>query len=396
MMKAKTSTLTLFWIIAMTLSFAIFLLASMNGGYEGEQSKFFYDRGHWFLSDFSAPCAYVEDLNPYQAEIAAADRILPPLGFAMLYPFARIIKDAPSTTRNVWGAIYLTWCSIALFYTCQASYQGSKKLRFLALFPLFFSSVFLFALERGNVVILSVAFTFFFLRFYQSEQPFLKHAAFISLAVAAGMKVYPALFGVLLLYEKRYRDAFILLLYGLVIAMLPILFFEGGVLENLMAYLSNLALHAAKYKHRIYARFGLPYVGQPWYYTYFRALNLLSYVFTAMSLVFLPFYQRKWQKILVLCCILVLMPVSSVLYNGVYLLPVVMMILSDKERRLIDFVYVGLFVAMFAPYRLPLIGEQQSNYCLILIWLLLLAEGGLGFLRWWKERSANHRSGTVV
>lgn len=391
----RASRLSLLFVCLLALCVVAFLLAAMAGGFEGAQSWVFFGRGDDTFSDLIKPCQYMEGLNPYMGEGSQGDMILPPLGFMMLYPLAKIMQDAPSYYRFAWVGASMASSAILLFYACFSLYRGPSRLRPWVLLGLSFSSVFLYAFERGNAIVLSAFFVAVFLLYYDSEKPLLKHLAFLCLAIAAGMKIFPALFGLLLLYEKRYKDAALLVAYGVVLSLVPIFFFEGGAVANFEAFLSNLALHAAKFKHRIMPRFGLPYLGLPWYYTYLRSMEWLSYAMAGASLVFLPLYQRKWQKLLLLGCLAVMMPVSSSIYNALYLFPILMIFLGEERPRPLDYVYAALLALMLSPYQLPVIPNQQANYCLALVWLLLLGEGAWLGLRRLRGRRAKPEASPV-
>lgn len=83
------------------------------------------------------------------------------------------------------------------------------------------------AFERGNIIVLCAGLCLVFVLFYRSENKLLKEIALISLAIAAGLKLYPALLGVLLLSEKDWKAAIRTVIYGIAALILPIFAFEG-------------------------------------------------------------------------------------------------------------------------------------------------------------------------
>ncbi|MCD7765593.1 MAG: glycosyltransferase 87 family protein [Lachnospiraceae bacterium] len=98
------------------------------------------------------------------------------------------------------------------------------------------------ALERGNIVILAAGFSLFFVSFYRSDNKILKELALISLAAAAGLKVYPCLLGVLILKEKDFSAAIRTVLYGIAAFILPCFAFREG-LEAIPMWLTILINH---------------------------------------------------------------------------------------------------------------------------------------------------------
>ena len=81
----------------------------------------------------------------------------------------------------------------------------------------FLSGLMLFALERGNSILLAVVFLLVFLWGYQAENKIFQYLSFCALGAAAGIKISPALFGLILLSERRYKDAKISHRYGFIL-----------------------------------------------------------------------------------------------------------------------------------------------------------------------------------
>lgn len=79
----------------------------------------------------------------------------------------------------------------------------------------------LFAIERGNVIYLAGLFLMYFIAYCQSGNRVQREAALISLALSAGLKLYPAAFGILLLYQKRWKEAGRAVIYGILALVLP-------------------------------------------------------------------------------------------------------------------------------------------------------------------------------
>lgn len=86
-----------------------------------------------------------------------------------------------------------------------------------------------YAIERGNILLLSIPLCLFFIAFRNSKSWIIRELALLSLAVAAGLKLYPAFFGVLLLYDKKFFSAARTIFYGIMSIVLPALFFREGL-----------------------------------------------------------------------------------------------------------------------------------------------------------------------
>lgn len=85
----------------------------------------------------------------------------------------------------------------------------------------------LFTIERGNIIYIAFMFLLFFVVFYRSENRALRELSYAALALSAGIKLYPALFGILLLYDRRWKDALKTCIYGLIAIFLPEILFKN-------------------------------------------------------------------------------------------------------------------------------------------------------------------------
>ena len=85
----------------------------------------------------------------------------------------------------------------------------------------------LYALERGNVVVMVSALTCLYLYLYKNENRFLKEISLLSLSFAIGFKMYPAVFSVLLLSDKDYWGFIRVVIYSLIGFFAPLTLFGG-------------------------------------------------------------------------------------------------------------------------------------------------------------------------
>lgn len=93
-----------------------------------------------------------------------------------------------------------------------------------------FSPGFLWVFDRGNILVFSVLLVLYFVMFKDAKNVFLRETALIALALAAGLKLYPAFYGVLLLRDKKYLAAVRTILYGLLTVFVPLMFFTEGLM----------------------------------------------------------------------------------------------------------------------------------------------------------------------
>lgn len=92
---------------------------------------------------------------------------------------------------------------------------------------LIFSYAMLQSVEHGNVVIISFLFAMFFCVYYKSDNSVLCELSLICLGISFGFKLYPCVFGILLLKEKRYKDCIKAIVYAFLLTIVPMLLLDG-------------------------------------------------------------------------------------------------------------------------------------------------------------------------
>ena len=197
--------------------------------------------------DFFHSIEYTKGRSPYKL----FNTLYPPLANLLFYFLYRMI---PSWQYNQWAnnfydsismrgtssdlrvyqptlILYFAFIIIVsfLFISCCQKLINSEKQDNLSIFCALFSYGMLYAFERGNIIIISLIGVLFYLIHRNSNHRLLKELALIALAISAGLKVYPAVFGLLLLYDKKYKDAIKAALYGIIVFVLPVFAFKEKI-----------------------------------------------------------------------------------------------------------------------------------------------------------------------
>ena len=94
------------------------------------------------------------------------------------------------------------------------------------------------AIERGNISFLTAVMVLAALYLKDKESAVCREAALILIAMAAGLKLYPAIAGFIYIREKRWKEGVRLLIYGLIVFFVPFAF-VGGI-PALIRYLQVL------------------------------------------------------------------------------------------------------------------------------------------------------------
>lgn len=107
----------------------------------------------------------------------------------------------------------------------------------LCLLIIFSAAFVVGVIGRGSVVLIALVLLLIALLCYNADSKWKREVGMLCIAFAAGFKIYPAIFGLLYLFDKRYKEAARLVLYGLIVFFVPFAFF-GGV-DGLVQFFRN-------------------------------------------------------------------------------------------------------------------------------------------------------------
>ena len=122
----------------------------------------------------------------------------------------------------------------------KVSNLSSKNKKLLGL-ALLISMPVMFSFERGNQINLAFALTMFFVAYYNDERKNMKELALISLALSASLKLYPAVYGFILVKEKKWKETFRLFIYGVCAFFLPFLVYGRNAFRSFVECLLNFS-----------------------------------------------------------------------------------------------------------------------------------------------------------
>ena len=339
----------------------------------GEVNYFSYaDTG----MDFFNSVHYVHTNDPY----GQYGTIYPPLANLFFKGVYHLVPERQKDQWNVGGygsnifmrrsdQDYRSWMPtelLFLFFICGVSlltyivvinYDG---LRLKGLFAMAFilSYAYIYAVERGNIIILSMATALFFAAYYDSPKRWVRELALLSLAVSANLKLYPALIGILLLYERRWKDAVRSIIYGVLLFVLPCLVFENGLgnipicLNQIRGFASSVVANNNGTSFdkvlvsiiNIMERCTNTEISKVLYYKTAQMSNCVVFVLCTICGVIL---KKKWQK--VLSCVLGMILLSNQgIYGTVFLiLPAIVFFKEEPEfTRSIFLPFIGITLSL--------------------------------------------------
>ena len=366
---SKNPVFTLFATV-MVLMLLVFIIAAVITGGKSVANMFWANRFETF-SDYFDSIVYSSD-NPYTAGV-----IYPPL-ITVFYeiighfaiPFADPLfidptflefpfKELSLALRNSqMGLMSYLVITILTFYAVRrivSKLSEGKNINAEALFLLLaLSYPLLFAVERGNNVIIAVVFCFIFLMGYKSENKIIRYASYAALGVAAGIKIYPALFGLLILRDRKYREMLECVLVVAVIFFLPFLFTDGNpimMIENILDY--AVPESVAGFINLTQLTFAIFQTVLP-HGTVVLMSNIVVLTVTSLSVIIILFDRKMkpWKVIALIAFNIILGPGVGTQYLFVYVaIPLVYFLISEKEmtRENKFFLLCFIIVLMLVP-----------------------------------------------
>lgn len=384
----------------------------------------FTSRGEWVLSmlydgtskgelkyftDFSD--ILIPGSDPYTRVKTHYTSIYPPLISAIMAVLQRFIPSEymvdSMTIRNsqMGSMIYLFWTVfwMIMMYEVVLVYKKGQKAEKVLFFGAICSSYpMIHCLERGNVVFIVGILIAVYLYNYRAKSFWLRQLAFFSLSVAAGIKIYPAILGVLLIKEGRIKDVVNCLAMGIVVNLLPSVVFSTGfssiayMFINALAYVEGNTFiggkidlsHLLQIPREVF-RVSAEADPMQYYSQIIVGILLLSTIIVLWS------RMEDW-KIYMLCILdLILLASFSPYYYILYTIAPLMMFLdSNPKKNTFSVVYAVLFsgilmtfvsctkypVAVYAPTQSVWHMTLVTGFFLIIFEIVLLADGIIHFI----------------
>jgi hypothetical protein len=278
---------------------------------------------------------------------------------------------------------------------------GKYRLWFHLIF--IFSYPVVFAVDRGNYVLLTAALMALFLLQYINGKTFF---AALLLAFAVSLKYYFAVFGVLFVIDRKWRDACVAALFAAFLLCASLAFFDGGFLANLKGLYRNVMTYntvgqsermaeVLGHNTSIYALFDAPYCAAKKIYGKSSALlvplnskiKLLAnaILLLVVSLGFVPKIKLH-DKFLLLTAGMLLFPLMSGDYiMPAFFFPAVYWILSEPNDRVMPWL-AGLYVICKRYIPLYNHGDDFSVTIQAVLNPLVLL-GVIGYIVWARRRS---------
>jgi len=340
---------------SLTVLFLVLFFSNANG----QQANVFFLKTADYMMDLYNNVANSASRNFYhlgQIDPMAEEHLYPPLTYWMLYPLSKVSQPQ---SLEVATAQFFWFVVTALFFLLlyDAS-RGPKSCKLGVALSMVFSGLFICSFERGNLAVLSALLCGFFIFNYSSNNRLTRELSIAALSIAVALKGFPILLGLLLLFDRRYREAVQCAVYSLIAVLVPFLFVEGGF-ANIRVWIRNIGLNSTAYEFRGYPRFGFRY-----FFVYlpdfspampiYLVVKVVAFILIAIAVTTAIFHRVEWKRAAQLVLCIMLYPVNSGVYTGLLLFPVIILFLNCGASTRRDWVYLALVIFILNPVQYTL------------------------------------------
>lgn len=374
MRKSKIDSMKLFLIISLSMTILFVLVMLIGKGYGAEWLAM---EGNFDFSftDHFRHIAFASDMKNFYFN--TQDATFPPFAYLLYYLLYRINpsdwnvnqwKDCKDYQYNMVVYIMLIVLLVLFFkYIIDRQLKDySNETRFFFIIAVLLSApVMAGAIERGNISLLTALLILMALSLKDSEKAWQRELALIFIAMAAGIKLYPAIVGVIYIKEKRWKEAARLVVYGLAVFLVPFVFCGG--IAGLIQYLKILFFFEGQ-GYRSYTNirnyllavsdwFG-QYKNAAGFVKYFKIIENLYLIFCVISV-----FKTKieWKTALYPAGVMAIYVPYSYRYTAVYLIiPLVIYFMQKKEDQ--KTIYSILFSLVFSIPVYGLIFGMDANF----------------------------------
>lgn len=239
-MKKKISPINVFIIISsvsVIVSFFTFIFGNDTFSAVNATGGF-----HKLFNDFIFHLYYSNDLSTVYTK--SMHLCFPPLIYLFYHTLNLMLP--PQTGNDInYNAMYnicviyliIGFLLFAFIVRRFLKKQDDRKI-LLTIILLTLSSCFAFGvIQCANIAFFVVILLLFAVDFRESDSKVKQELAMIFIAIAAAVKIYPAVFGLLYLSERKYKEAVRLIIYGILFFAVPFAF-TGGI-DGFNLFLDN-------------------------------------------------------------------------------------------------------------------------------------------------------------
>ncbi len=327
----------------------------------------------------SGPSDRFRDFFEVNKEAAAGDSYLtgrcanyPPLAlliakFFALFTPSTLTDASPLITRDTASGMILFVIVFSSLYILTAycfydyfvkNLKGAGKNKIIVLFltvMLCTSYSLIFAVKRGNYIFIALVAFVFFVFTYRDH----KIISAVALAICACLKVYPVLFFLIFLLDKRFKAFFIGMATGIIGLFLPMLAFKGSVIQQFQGFMNgvlnfsstsqatkgevlfnHLEQHSNSFSNIFraipVAIFGIGDLSG-YQEKITHSLSIISTVMLVLlvliSIVSIIVVKQYWKRLFIVFAMICLIPSNTYDYMLIFAIPILVILLCEGEFK---------------------------------------------------------------
>lgn len=278
------------------------------------------------------------------------------------FPFGqRLAQSFTIFPHNIGLAVFFT--IFVSFFLC-VNYSNLKisikeqTIKNVFIFS-FLTYPFLFVVDRANIEVFVFIFLYMFIHFYRTQKILL---SIVFLSCAISMKLFPAVFVILLLSDRKYKEAVYTCFLVILISMLGYFSYDGNIVENIRAHMANLNWYSMVYSigneglyfgNSLWGPVKLMIIGSGIKCTPALATKVYSIsvmILFAIISVYIIFKEKIfWKKIALLVFSMNLFPFVSGDYKLIHIFLPLFLFINDENKNRFDWLYAVLFGLLMVP-----------------------------------------------
>jgi len=305
--------------------------------------------GGWHFQDYYRHLLFVAKPSELYIRATGEWGYVPPLLYCFYYLLYRLTSLPGLLPQNYLELMYsdhslTVFLYYLLFLVLGMAYgfslwkvqkSGKRLLACLLLSVPFFAG----GIERGNSIILVFVLLLISLKWKESNSPIKREGALLLIAICAGIKMYPAILGLIYLKEKRYHESVRLLIYGILFFFIPFAFVGGAqgfslwfshITDTMVTYYS---IGRIEYIKGLVATFAHLFFGHELLYLELVLPNL----FLIFMIVLFIISNNKYRSLFFLCAAMTFYPPNSVRYTlSLLALPLILFLMERGDDLIND------------------------------------------------------------
>ena len=256
--------------------------------------------------------------------------------------------------------MYFIILMVLFFYIIKNIVDGNKREKILIAFSFFVMAPVIFGIERGNSVISTLLFMLVFVFYYRDNRGWIREVAFLCLAIAINMKIYP-IFLVLLLYEVEQKKASIMNIFkvGIYTATIGVISIAPfGGFKAILNFINTVKMigSGGGASSGAFSEYSINYRNLCGLFFGGKVATEISYMLLIelVIIIGLAFYRNisHYKKLILLCiCMCAIPSIASFYVAAVFVIPLIE-IINIKKASVEEYIFLILILFMTAlmPY----------------------------------------------